>query len=129
MKTDIKAAIGATTVARRAALQQKRATGDPRNPFQARPGMEKEFLDADQGVRAFDLILNLLEKEVARERRKPLLRILDRAEKIFATFGLLLIGTLGVSAVCVVLKCPTPVIQATAVIGVGYALARSASRK
>lgn len=129
MKADIKAAIGATTVARRAALQQKRATGDPRNPFQARPGMEKEFLDADQGVRAFDLILNLLEKEAARERRKPLLRILDRAEKIFATFGLLLIGTLGVSAVCVVLKCPTPVIQATAVIGVGYALARSASRK
>lgn len=129
MKADIKAAIGATTVARRAALQQKRATGDPRNPFQARPGMEKEFLDADQGVRAFDLILNLLEKEAARERRKPLLRILDRAVEFFATFGLLLIGTLGVSAVCVVLKCPAPVIQATAVIGVGYALARSASRK
>lgn len=129
MKSDIKAAIGATTVARRAALQQKRATGDPRNPFRARPGMEKEFLDADQGVRAFDLILSLLEKEVARERRKPLVRILDRAVEIFATFGLLALGTMGIAAVCVLLRCPTPIIQATAVIGVGYALARSASRK
>lgn len=129
MKTDIKAAIGATTVARRAALQQKRATGDPRNPFQARPGMEKEFLDADQGVRAFDLILNLLEKETARERRKPILRILDRAVEIFAIFGLLTIGTLGIATICILMNYPSPIIQATAIIGVGYALARSAFRK
>ncbi len=49
---------------------RKRDAGDPRNPFQAKIGLEREFYEASQSVRTYDLILKLLENETKREALK-----------------------------------------------------------
>lgn len=67
---DLKTAIGATVIARRNAAARLREAGNPRNPFRALPGMEQQFFEAAQSVRSYDLVLNLLEREVKREARK-----------------------------------------------------------
>lgn len=53
---------------RREAQEQKRAYGQPRNPFRAVPGMEKEFQTALNNARYCDFILNELEKKPRRKR-------------------------------------------------------------
>ena len=67
---DLKTAIGATVIARRNAAARLREAGNPRTPFRALPGMEQQFFEAAQSVRSYDLVLNLLEREVKREARK-----------------------------------------------------------
>ena len=67
---DLKTAIGATVIARRNAAARLREAGNPRDPFRALPGMEQQFFEAAQSVRSYDLVLNLLEREVKREARK-----------------------------------------------------------
>ena len=69
---DLKTAIGATVIARRNAAARLREAGNPRNPFRALPGMEQQFFEAAQSVRSYDLVLNLLEREVKREASPPL---------------------------------------------------------
>ena len=66
---DLKTAIGATVIARRNAAARLREAGNPRDPFHALPGMEQQFFEAAQSVRSYDLVLNLLEREVKREAR------------------------------------------------------------
>ena len=67
---DLKTAIGATVIARRNAAARLREAGNPRDPFRALPGMEQQFFEAAQSVRSYDLVLNLLEREVKREAPK-----------------------------------------------------------
>ena len=65
---DLKTAIGATVIARRNAAARLREAGNPRDPFRALPGMEQQFFEAAQSVRSYDLVLNLLEREVSGRR-------------------------------------------------------------
>lgn len=67
---ELQTAIGEMLVARRNAAYRKRDAGDPRNPFQAKIGLEREFYEASQSVRTYDLILKLLENETKREALK-----------------------------------------------------------
>lgn len=134
--SDFKAAVGAAKSARHNALYRKRDAGDPRNPFQAKAGRESEFYEAAQSVRAYDLILKLLENEAkraAREKTRPtrsrVKRFLDRVLDIFIGAGLASLATLGFAAAFTLLQLPAPIIQATAIIGVSAALARAVSRK
>ena len=80
---DLKTAIGATVIARRNAAARLREAGNPRDPFRALPGMEQQFFEAAQSVRSYDLVLNLLEREVKREARKRAGRT-AQSEAVFA---------------------------------------------
>ena len=86
---DIKTAIGATVIARRNAAARLREAGNPRDPFRALPGMEQQFFEAAQSVRSYDLVLNLLEREVKREARKRAGRTAQSAAAFIITAGLL----------------------------------------
>ncbi len=117
---------------RRELLRQKRAVGDPRAPMRARPGQEEasEKVEANLAKAAF--ILDILEKEerlaaVWKAARKTV-KITDALLDGFLTFGLSLLAMLGVAA-AVLLNTPSPVAQATAIAGVGVALARAVARK
>lgn len=63
---------------RREALGSKRACGQPRNPFKAVPGMEKEFEEASNAARYCDFILKEIEKK--QERAQQVKRV-----KLFAS--------------------------------------------
>lgn len=114
-------------------LRQKRAVGDPRAPMRARPGQEKAFEKVEADIATADFILKLLEKEkrlaavwkAARKAVKAVDALLDG----FIVFGLASAAMLGVAAAAVLLNAPSPVVQATAIIGVGVALARAVARK
>lgn len=67
---DLKTAIGATVIARRNAAARLREAGNPRDPFRALPGWSSNSLKRQQSVRSYDLVLNLLEREVKREAQK-----------------------------------------------------------
>lgn len=85
---DLKTAIGATVIARRNAAARLREAGNPRDPFRALPGMEQQFFEAAQSVRSYDLVLNLLEREVKREARKRAGRTAQSAAVFLITAGL-----------------------------------------
>ena len=87
---DLKTAIGATVIARRNAAARLREAGNPRDPFRALPGMEQQFFEAAQSVRSYDLVLNLLEREVKREARKRAGRTAQSAAAFLITAGLIL---------------------------------------
>ena len=95
---DLKTAIGATVIARRNAAARLREAGNPRDPFHALPGMEQQFFEAAQSVRSYDLVLNLLEREVKREARKRAGRTAQSAAAFLITAGLIILATLGFAA-------------------------------
>lgn len=122
---DLKTAIGATVIARRNAAARLREAGNPRDPFRALPGMEQQFFEAAQSVRSYDLVLNLLEREVKREARKRA----GRTAAFLITAGLILLATLGFAAALLLMRCPVPAVSVTAFIGVAVSLGWAVIRK
>ena len=121
---------------RRELLRQKRTVGDPRAPMWARPGQEEAFAKVEADLSTADFILKLLEKEERRVRAEAVLKLKRRAVRTadalldgFIVFGLASATMLGLAAAAVLLNAPSPVAQATAIIGVGVALARAIARK
>ena len=86
-------------------LPQKRAVGEPPAP------MKEEHLAA------------------AWKAARKTVKITDALLDGFLTFGLSLLAMLGVAAAAVLLNAPSPMAQATAIAGVGIALARAVARK
>lgn len=119
---DLKTAIGATVIARRNAAARLREAGNPRDPFRALPGMEQQFFEAAQSVRSYDLVLNLLEREVKREARKRAGRTAQSAAAFIITAGLIILATLGFAAALLLMRCPVPAVSVTAFIGVAVSL-------
>lgn len=113
---DLKTAIGATVIARRNAAARLREAGNPRDPFRALPGMEQQFFEAAQSVRSYDLVLNLLEREVKREARKRAGRTAQSAAAFLITAGLIILATLGFAAALLLMRCPVPAVSVTAFI-------------
>lgn len=122
---DLKTAIGATVIARRNAAARLREAGNPRDPFRALPGMEQQFFEAAQSVRSYDLVLNLLEREVKREARKRA----GRTAAFLITAGLIILATLGFAAALLLMRCPVPAVSVTAFIGVAVSLGWAVIRK
>jgi Flp pilus assembly protein TadB len=120
---DLKTAIGATVIARRNAAARLREAGNPRNPFRALPGMEQQFFEAAQSVRSYDLVLNLLEREVKREARKRAGRTAQSAAVFLITAGLIF------AAALLLMRCPVPAVSVTAFIGVAVSLGWAVIRK
>ena len=60
--------------------------------------MEQQFFEAAQSVRSYDLVLNLLEREVKREARKRAGRTAQSAAAFLITAGLIILATLGFAA-------------------------------
>ena len=110
-------------------LRQKRAVGDPRAPMRARPGQEEAFEKVEENLAKAAFILDILEKEGRRTVARKTVKIIDALLDGFLAFGLSLLAMLGVAAAAVLLNAPSPVAQATAVAGVGIALARAVARK
>ena len=119
---DLKTAIGATVIARRNAAARLREAGNPRDPFRALPGMEQQFFEAAQSVRSYDLVLNLLEREVKREARKRAGRTAQSAAVFLITAGLIILALL-------LMRCPVPAVSVTAFIGVAVSLGWAVIRK
>ena len=117
---DLKTAIGATVIARRNAAARLREAGNPRDPFRALPA---------QSVRSYDLVLNLLEREVKREARKRAGRTAQSAAAFLITAGLILLATLGFAAALLLMRCPVPAVSVTAFIGVAVSLGWAVIRK
>ena len=135
---DLKTAIGATVIARRNAAARLREAGNPRDPFRALPGMEQQFFEAAQSVRSYDLVLNLLEREVKREARKRAGRTAQSAAVFLITAGLIILATLGMKPVVIgmiaaaallLMRCPVPAVSVTAFIGVAVSLGWAVIRK
>ena len=117
-------------------LRQKRAVGDPRAPMRARPGWEAQFEKVEADLAAADFVLNLLESEERRKRAEAVLKLKGQAIRAAdvlldgaIVFGLAAVAALGLAAAAVLLNFPDPVVQATALVGVGVALARAVARK
>lgn len=126
---DLKTAIGATVIARRNAAARLREAGNPRDPFRALLGMEQQFFEAAQSVRSYDLVLNLLEREVKREARKRAGRTAQSAAAFLITAGLIILATLGFAAALLLMRCPVPAVSVTAFIGVAVSLGWAVIRK
>ena len=114
---------------RRELLRQKRAVGDPRAPMRARPGQEEAFEKVEENLAKAAFILDILEKEGRRTVARKAVKAVDALLDGFIIFGLASAAMLGVAAAAVLLNAPSPVVQATAIIGVGVALARAVARK
>ena len=114
---------------RRELLRQKRTVGDPRAPMRARPGQEEAFEKVEANLARAELILKLLAMEALRTEKRKAVKAVDALLDGFLTFGLASAAMLGVAAAAVLLNAPSPVVQATAIIGVGVALARAVARK
>ena len=114
---------------RRELLRQKRAVGDPRAPMRARPGQEEAFEKVEANLAKAELILKFLEMENLRTAKRKAVKAVDALLDGFIVFGLASAAMLGVAAAAVLLNAPSPVVQATAIIGVGVALARAVARK
>ena len=109
-------------------LRQKRAVGDPRAPMRARPGQEEAFEKVEANLARAELILKLLAMEALRTEKRKAVKAVDALLDGFIIFGFSLLAMLGVAAAAL-LNFPSPVVQATAIIGVGVALARAVARK
>lgn len=114
---------------RRELLWQKRAVGDPRAPMRARPGQEEAFEKVEENLAKAAFILDILEKEGRRTVARKAVKAVDALLDGFLAFGFSLLAMLGVAAAAVLLNAPSPVVRATAIIGVGVALARAVARK
>lgn len=114
---------------RRELLRQKRAVGDPRAPMRARPGQEEAFEKVEANLARVELILKFLEMKNLRTAKRKAVKAVDALLDGFIVFGLTSAAMLGVAAAAVLLNAPSPVVQATAIIGVGVALARAVARK
>jgi len=114
---------------RRELLRQKRTAGDPRAPMRARPGQEEAFEKVEANLARAELILKLLAMEALRTEKRKAVKAVDALLDGFIIFGLASAAMLGVAAAAVLLNAPSPVVQATAIIGVGVALARAVARK
>ena len=114
---------------RRELLRQKRTVGDPRAPMRARPGQEEAFEKVEANLARAELILKLLAMEALRTEKRKAVKAVDALLDGFLTFGLSLLAMLGVAAAAVLLNAPSPMAQATAIAGVGIALARAVARK
>ena len=114
---------------RRELPRQKRAVGDPRAPMRARPGQEEAFEKVEANLARAELILKFLEMENLRTAKRKAVKAVDALLDGFIVFGLASAAMLGVAAAAVLLNAPSPVVQATAIIGVGVALARAVARK
>lgn len=125
---ELQTAIGEMLIARRNAAYRKRDVGDPRNPFRAKAGRESEFYKAAQSVRAYDLILKLLEKEAARKCMRRAVPTLDAILDFVIGFGLLALGMLDVAAACVAAGAPDAITRTAALLGVGFIMALSLHR-
>ena len=128
---DLKRATGLIIRARRAAAFQKRDAGEPRNPARAKPGQEKTFQEAGESVRAYDAVLNLIEKEVKAERlratypaRAKARRFADRALDFIVGFGIVSVAALGVASALLLLRAPDIATRAAAFAGVTLILSR-----
>jgi len=66
------------------------------------------------GVRSYDLVLNLLEREVKREARKRAGRTAQSAAVFLITAGLIILATLGFAAARCLMRCPVPAVSVTA---------------
>ena len=110
-------------------LRQKRTVGDPRAPMRARPGQEEAFEKVEANLARAELILKLLAMEALRTEKRKAVKAVDALLDGFIIFGLASAAMLGVAAAAVLLNAPSPVVQATAIIGVGVALARAVARK
>ena len=106
-----------------------RAFDMTRDPFRALPGMEQQFFEAVQSVRSYDLVLNLLEREVKREARKRAGRTAQSAAAFLITAGLIILATLGFAAALLLMRCPVPAVSVTAFIGVAVSLGWAVIRK
>jgi len=106
-----------------------REAGNPRDPLRALPGMEQQFFEAAQSVRSYDLVLNLLEREVKREARKRAGRTAQSAAAFLITAGLIILATLGFAAALLLMRCPVPAVSVTAFIGVAVSLGWAVIRK
>lgn len=113
---------------RRELLRQKRAVGDPRAPMRARPGQEEAFEKVEANLARAELILKLLAMEALRTEKRKAVKAVDALLDGFIIFGLASAAMLGVAA-AVLLNAPSPMAQATAIAGVGIALARAVARK
>ena len=114
---------------RRELLRQKRAVGDPRAPMRARPGQEEAFERVEANLARAAFILKFLAMEALRTEKRKAVKAVDALLDGFIIFGLASAAMLGVAAAAVLLNAPSPVVQATAIIGVGVALARAVARK
>ena len=114
---------------RRELLRQKRAVGDPRAPMRARPGQEEAFERVEANLARAAFILKFLAMEALRAERRKAVKAVDALLDGFIVFGFSLLAMLGVAAAAVLLNTPSPVAQATAIAGVGVALARAVARK
>lgn len=114
---------------RRELLRQKRTVGDPRAPMRARPGQEEAFEKVEANLARAELILKLLAMEALRTEKRKAVKAVDALLDGFLVFGFSLLAMLGVAAAAVLLNTPSPVAQATAIAGVGVALARAVARK
>ena len=114
---------------RRELLRQKRTVGDPRAPMRARPGQEEAFEKVEANLARAELILKLLAMEALRTEKRKAVKAVDALLDGFLVFGFSLLAMLGVAAAAVLLNTPSPVAQATAIAGVGIALARAVARK
>ena len=106
-----------------------RAFDMTRDPFRALPGMEQQFFEAAQSVRSYDLVLNLLEREVKREARKRAGRTAQSAAAFLITAGLIILATLGFAAALLLMHCPIPAVSVTAFMGVAVSLGWAVIRK
>ena len=114
---------------RRELLRQKRAGGDPRAPMRARPGQEEAFERVEANLARADFILKFLEMEALRKAKRKTVRAVDALLDGLIVFGLASATMLGVAAAAVLLNFPSSAVQATAIAGVGVALARAVARK
>ena len=114
---------------RRELLRQKRTVGDPRAPMRARPGQEEAFEKVEANLARADFILKFLEMEALRKAKRKTVRAVDALLDGLIVFGLASAAMLGVAAAAALLNFPSPVVQATAIAGVGVALARAVARK
>ena len=114
---------------RRELLRQKRAVGDPRAPMRARPGQEEAFEKVEENLAKAAFILDILEKEGRRTVARKAVKAVDALLDGLIVFGLASAAMLGVAAAAARLNFPSPVVQATAIAGVGVALARAVARK
>lgn len=89
----------------------------------------KAIREAAESVRSYDLVLNLLEREVKREARKRAGRTAQSAAVFLITAGLIILATLGFAAALLLMRCPVPAVSVTAFIGVAVSLGWAVIRK
>lgn len=94
----------------------------PGSPFKARPGQEEALEEADDTLFALSVILEELEEAHGKAQEDMGLGHVSWFMDMALVFGLALLGTLGVAAMCIVLHAPDPVVRASAAVGAGTAL-------